>query len=353
MAFEHFDNFGQYGVGQQARLLNGIYAENTNVEIKVDPDPAAPAGSTVLYVNGRPGRLRYVLGGARTKVGMAGRIWLTAVPDSILRSPQPFTFCDALNNVIVSTHIMPTGSIAIYNTISDEATILAETDGPVITANTWWHFECWLTLNGVGGAHIEIRREGLVVLDADLPTITAPACYQVRYAHERLSNFVVDLPWYLKDPLIMNDLTEYNNGFAGSLVVYMLQTTSDIALNWATVGGTNGFSILDNVPADDSIYLVAGTPPPGPYVGTLSNLPEDVTSVRSVMTCVRAQKVDGGDGNLQVGLISDGVTGNGANRPITAGMSYWRDFFNVDPATNSPWLPGAVDDADFTMNRTL
>ena len=352
MSLEHMENYGQYGVGQQARMLNGVWAGVTNSVLLADPDPSATPGSVVAWLNGAQSELRYVLGAGRTKVGMACRIWIPEIPDSVLRIPEPFLFKNASNVTFLAVHISPTGSMLIKNEVTEAATLLAQTAGPVITANAWWHFEIWLTLNGTS-ADLEIRREGITVLDVNLPTVTTPQCYQVSHYATRDSIFVNAMPMGIKDTVIMNGLGSYNNDFIGSVSVFLLSTTSDVALNWTPSTGTEGWSILDNVPAVDTTYLSAGTPAPSPYIGGLSDLPDDVTSVKAVMTQVRAQKVDGGDGNLQNGIISNAAVGLGADRPITAAMTYWRDIFETDPDTGDPFLPPAVDALQFRMNRTV
>lgn len=351
MSAEHLENFAQYGVGQQARLLNGVWAENGNATLVADPDPTASAGSVVCQLVGRPAIIRYVLGGARTKVGLAGRFWLPSIPDSDLRIPCPFSFRNGANNPIINVHITPTGSLVVKTTDDETGTILAQSSGPVVTANAWWHLECWVTFD-VAGATIEVRREGTVVLSASLPTITAVNCPQVQFSTSRSSNFVSNIIMYVKDLMIMNGLGSANNDFVGSLTVFMLQTNSDDALNWTLTGGATGYGTLSQLPADDTDFISAGTPPPSPYLAGLSNLPADVTTVRAVMSQVRAQKVDGGDGNLQAGIVSGASTGLGNNRAITSAMTYWRDVFEVDPATGVPFLPSAVNAMKLQLDRT-
>jgi hypothetical protein len=140
------------------------------------------------------------------------------------------------------------------------------------------------------------------------------------------------------------------------VLVKDLIPTADVNTNWNTTG-PNRFSILDNRPPNDAAFITAINPPPAAYVAELSNLPADVTSIRGLMTFVRAAKTDGGDGSLQIGLISDplGVpaTALGANRPITVAQTYWRDVFEQDPKTLAPWTPAAVDLVRLQINRTL
>lgn len=358
MSAEHLDNFAQYGIGQQARLLDAVYAQASEVALVADPDPSAPTGSVVarLRSGGRafPAILRYVLGGNRGKVGVACRIFLPEIPDNQFRIPTPFSFADAVNAPILNVQVTPTGALVVRSTVDETGAILAQSAGPVLTANSWAHLECWVTFSGATTS-IEIRREGVAVLGpTTLPTIVATSCSQVAFNAGRSSNFVADISMYIKDVVIMNGLGTYNTNFVGSVAVFRVTPSADVSLNWTPSTGTAGWSILDNAPAIDNEYIAAGTGPiPAAYVGQLTDLPDDVTSIKAVMTSVRAAKVDGGDGNLQVGLISGAATGNGADRPITAAMSFWRDIFEVDPNTSAPFLPGAFDVVQLRLNRTV
>lgn len=107
------------------------------------------------------------------------------------------------------------------------------------------------------------------------------------------------------------------------------------------------------VGVNDMSFISAPNPPPAAYECSLSNLPVNVTSVRGLMTMVRAMKSDGGDGSLQVSLISGASTDDGANRPITATMNYWLDISELDPDTAAPWTPLAVDAVTMKINRTV
>lgn len=106
------------------------------------------------------------------------------------------------------------------------------------------------------------------------------------------------------------------------------------------------------VGVNDMSFISADDTPPAPFVCELTNLPPDVTSVRGLQTRVRAAKTDGGDGSLQVSLISGGVPANGANRPITTTQTYWTDICEIDPNTGNLFTPLAVDAVQLQTSRT-
>jgi len=103
---------------------------------------------------------------------------------------------------------------------------------------------------------------------------------------------------------------------------------------------------------NDMSFISANDTPPAAFVCELSNLPPDVTSVRGLQTRVRAAKTDGGDGSLQVSLVSGGVSADGANRPITTSLTYWPDICEIDPNTGALFTPLAVDAVQLKANRT-
>jgi hypothetical protein len=235
------------------------------------------------------------------------------------------------------------------NLVSGEpnGSIIATTTSPVITANGWYHLEAILD---VDTDTFELRVEGIPVLTANSLAIVNTIA-QVAIG-TRTTGTGAGRSYYVKDFVVYDGAGSYNNDFIGSVIVYNLTPTSDVQLNWTPSVGSNGYSILDNIPPVDTTFITAPNPPPAPYICTLSDLPPDVTSVKALMTFVRAAKTDGGDASLQVSLISDSSTGNGADRPITVAQTYWRDVQEIDPATSSPWLPSAVNAVEMELDRT-
>ena len=161
------------------------------------------------------------------------------------------------------------------------------------------------------------------------------------------------IPIYFKDFFIWDSTGARNNNFAGSVNVVNLTPNSDVALTWTLSGGATGFSLVNESPPVDSTFISAAFPAPAADKMGQTNLPADVTSVKTLMTLVRARKTDGGDGQLQVGLISGASTALGANRPITTAPTYYADIQETDPATGVAWLPTAVDASNIQFNRTL
>lgn len=352
MAIQHMDNFSMYGTGGNAsaavtRMKDGIWAVTGNSSLVEDPDPTLT--TTVFLPNGYGGLdvdwPRLALSSNQTTVGFAQRIYLTQLPtvnpNTVYNAP--FAFADSLNTFLFWVSIGPTGAIYVYKNVTGTKVLVANTSGPVVTANGWYHVEVKLTQTDVA-----VRVEGVEVINA-AHGVTTPQYSLVGYSVRN------DINIYSKDVVIWDGSGSNNNNFMGPVIVYSLAPTSDIALNWTPSVGTTGYQILDNIPPVDSTDYISAPYPamPAAYQCGLSNVPSDVTSVRAVMTVVRAKKSDGGDGQLQVSVVSGASTGNGADRPITTAFTYWRDIFPTDPATGSAWTPSAVDAASMKINRTL
>lgn len=355
---EHMDNFSLYGLNQAAlnNMTNGVWAQTgslslTGTDVLNDPDGVSPGH--VLCQAPTPfspyqSCNRFVLSGTYNTVGVALRMWLSAIPINNNSLQRITDFRNASNTTIATAYVDTTGRILIGKYATDGATItqMAASNGPVLTANAWWHIETKLT-----SSSMEVRVEGVTVVSVNSQTFpnvqTGIAQVALAVDGQGTNNA------YFKDFICWNGTGTYNNDFMGSCVVYTMFPNSDTAVPWNKVGGSTGYGIMDTTPpTDGSIYLDAPYPPPAALQFGLGDLPSNVTSVKGLMTMVRAKKIDGGDGNLQNGLVSGAATGLGVNRPITAAFTYWRDVFETDPATSAPWTVAGANAAQMKVNRT-
>lgn len=351
MTCQHMDNFSLYG-GVVANMLNGVYASVNGVALVNDPDGIS-LGKVVRILDNAPSGPRFVLSSAQAISGVAARMW---APDLNFVSPvnPGYAWYDISGAVKVTMSFDTTGRVRLSTLAGG---VVATSTNPVITANGWYHIEAKL-VTGIGATDtFEVRIEGIPVLVVPASDLGMESVYQVQIGTPSLgggggSNTLI----YFKDFFIWDGSGTRNNDFVGSVIIYDLAPTADVALNWTPVGAATGFSILDNSPPVDASYIQAPTPSPAAYKASHGVLPPDVTSVKAIMTMVRAAKSDGGDGGLQVGVISDplGVPATvlGADRPITVAQTYWRDIHEVDPKTAAAWLPAAVDVTQIQINRT-
>lgn len=359
MAINWMDNFNIYGTdgSRNARLLDGVYAETVRSQLIADPDPTA-GGSQVMekFSGGLGGDLRKVLPNARTTVGVAGRIWLPTLPvaGGLTNAPFPCVFSDVNNTPHIGIQPDPSGNIRVWRYDNGATTQIAITANPVLTAGAWKHFEAKVKIDPAAGT-VDIKIEGITVL-----SFAGRTASNVPGAIASVQNVAQRSGWdgpslYLKDYIIWDSTTGFNNDFMGSCQVLKIVPNADISLNWTPNPADGiGFDKINEItPDDDSRYIAAPFPAPAAYKCGLTDLPVTVTSVRGVMPIHRSRKIDGGDGNIQIGAISGASTGLGADRPITTAYTYWWDLFDTDPATAAAWTRVSVNAMNLQINRTL
>lgn len=352
MALVHADNFSIYGT-TVSLLTNGIYAEVSSDDVTLVNDPDGISSGKVIHIDGGYGGggayalVRYVLPTIQATVGIGLRIWMDSLPPDTTRKLCFMQWRDVSNVPRFSVTTDTTGRLQLRSGNFD-GTVLVTTTNPVISANGWYHLEGAAYINASGT--IEVRVEGIPVIEYTGDT-SGNNIAQIAICNDPTSSSV-STPFYFKDLVVWDGSGTENNDFLGSVLVVTLLPVSDVSLNWTPSTGSTGYEILDNIPPNDGVYLTAPNPAPAAYVCDLSDLPEDVTSVKAVMTIVRAAKTDGGDASLQNSVISGITDGAGLDRPITIAQTYWRDIFETDPSTLAPWTPSAVNDMQMKMNRT-
>lgn len=350
MSLEHMDNWETYGIGGEAHLFDGVYAFGA-CSIVADPDPSG-SGKPVLALTGNTNRvLRYVLNAQVTTFGWAMRVYMPNLPGP---DPKIQRFYNNALQQMGYFQVIPTGQIQYVN---NSGTVIGTSDlAWKLTANAWHHVETKVVFNNAAGS-IEVRVDGITVLTvAGVNTVGATAGSLAIVEMWGGPGDTTGMAVYYKDIVMWNANGVRNNDFFGTVVVVSLVPDSDTTLGaWTLTGAATGWSILDNVPVDDTKYLDAAFPGGVgvPSQFGLTDLPIDVTSVRALQSFVRATKTDGGDGNLQTSIVSGASQANGVDRPITAAFTYWKDIFEVDPATGDPWTIAAANSAELKLNRTI
>lgn len=349
MAIEHADSFDVYGT-DASLLTDGVYAE-ASLGFGGGPgtDPDGLSTQKALFMNGGP--LRYALQTPTNVVGMARRVWLPHLPSNHEAEPILF-YWSTINNVPAAYVKVHTNGALKLEVVGG---LTYTTNVPVITAEAWWHVECRAAFSSVGSGSFELRVEGITVLDEDTIDYSVDVVHQCLVGTEVSPSGAVTEQW-MKDLVIWNDLGTDNTDFLGPVRVINLMPDADDDLGgWTPSTGAQGYPILDNNPPLNTQYMV-GTPAAvdDPMAFGLTNLPDDITAVKGVLTFVRARKIDGGYGALQTSMIGTGdAESPGADRPITAGYVYWRDVHERDPGTDAPWTRVAVNASKIKIDRTL
>lgn len=330
--------------GPWAHASDGDSAGLTN-----DPDPNI--GSAGVVWRGSPfsasSHLRKVLPQARNEAGMACRLWLTTIPTEPSSTPMPFTFRNASNDILTHVAVSPTGSLQVRKggRLGD---LLAETSGPVLTANAWTHLSC---ICNPSDGDISIEREGETILSETGLDMISGNVAQVSYStYSNNTGGVV----YFKDLVIWDTEGTVNTGHPGPVTVYRRKVTADVSSGWSRTAGSSDYGLLDETPPNDTGYIYAGIGLPAPSIMTLQDLPSDIVSIRGVLMLGRQRKSDGGDCKTQLSLSPNGTDwDNGADRAITTAFTYWGDWSELDPATGFPWTPIDFNGATIKVDRTL
>ena len=104
----------------------------------------------------------------------------------------------------------------------------------------------------------------------------------------------------------------------------------------------------------DNSWISADDTPPDPSIFTMTDLPQDVTSITGIFMIGRMVKTDGGDCDMQMALSPNGTDWDtGTDRSITVASTWWWDASHLSPDTSSPWTPAEVDSLEFRIDRTL
>lgn len=354
MAIIWADNFKQYGAvgsGIATRMLEGIYSE-ADVQVAIE-DPDVTETGAVIEINsgGTDKTLRLPLpGGAISTGGCSLRLWMPILP--ITNYLEIIAFRDAANTAQVTLAIDTTGAIHAFRGTSG-GTLLGSTSTPVITASGWHHIEAKVLISDTVGT-VEVRVNGvakLTLTGIDTKNTANTTYAQLGFANDTAYS-TFGRNFFMKDLVVWDTTGTQNNDFLGTVSVFTLLPDSDVAFPWTPSTGTTGWNLIDELAPNDTDFISAADPPPALSEFTLTNLPPDIVGIKALIPVVRARKIDGGDGNIQVGLKGT-LTDLGADRPITSASTYWWDVSELSPDTGVSWTPVEVDAAKLTIDRTV
>lgn len=350
MALQWCDDFTSYG-STPAYMANGLYASIGGAALSNDPDTNAPV-QKVLYLNNLFDDVRKVLSAAQTTVGMASRIWPSALPGSSTL-PNFFRFNDSNNVTNVSIAVTSTGAITAWRGNSNSGTLLG-TSAPAMVSNAWQHVEAKVFTNGATGT-VEVRVNGVTVLNlTGQNTVSAGIASVSQVVLSNNNNFTgtPQIPLHFKDFVTWDGTGAVNNNFFGSCTVSAMSPDGDDTNTWARSSGSVSNTLINESDPVDTSYIGDAFPAAAKQVNTLSNLPSNVTAVKALMPLTRAANSDGGTGNMKTGLVSGATSGLGADKPLTSAYSYYFDIFELDPNTAAAWTVANANAAKISFTRT-
>ena len=356
MALLWCDGWDHYGI--MANLTEGVYAEASGGYSLSTVNPRT--GTHVLNLNANattPRRVRRVLGGAKTTVGMAGAWYLSNLP-VVNNSYTLYDFRDAANAIQVSIVVQSTGTISAMRGAAN-GTILGTSAAPAITAEAYQHVEAIVFFSQTVGT-VEVRVNGVTVLSlTGLDTVASSLveCSQVAFPMgPNVTAAAPDVVGDLDDIFCYDDTGSFNNTFLGDRRVITLFPNADtIQADWTPVGSGTGFGAIDEPSPDgDTTYIsagVPGSPTPTSEFG-MDDMPAGVSAISAVVLVNMSRKTEAGIANVQMSVISGASETAGTDQPMTEIYTYRQDVFEIDPDSAAPFTPAEVDALLIKADRT-
>lgn len=359
---------GMYGQ-DEAKMLNGVWAQFYSASdnpytsgLQPDPDPEIGSAGIVLYTPASTSSSGNSSTGARmalpaevTTLGIGIRLWMSSLP--IDNGAVPYiSFRTNANTDIITFRGTTTGQISAVKAATTNGlsgTILATSD-PVLVANAYNLIEIKAT-KGAGTGATEVRVNGIVVPGLTLSSqdLSASNIAQFQIGGTDASGSA-GIGIYWKDLVVWDTSGDFINDFQGNVFVHDLVPDGDNALNWVPSTGSTGYNLIDEDLPVDTDYISADNTLPEASIFTMTDLPEDVITVRAVMPISRLVKTDGGDCQVMVSVSPDGVDwDDGEDRVITVANTFYNDVSYESPVTNAQWTPDEVDDILYKVDRTV
>lgn len=177
------DGYATYGLGdintndqKYLALLSGRYASLNHLDGRLGTLPWAPADSDIYFsapqsiLGYKPTGLRTVLPVASTTVVASFYGALESLPT--VTKAAFLMFSDGSNDPLVGLGVTPTGALFIYQAVYDSGgpalgfTIIAQSDGPILQAQSAAHIEIKLVCGTSSSNTVEVQVNGVSVISA-------------------------------------------------------------------------------------------------------------------------------------------------------------------------------------------
>lgn len=372
------DGFDHYG-DDETKLLDNAYANAALVTLSTTQ---VATGTHSLYINeadgdgtAQPNGLRKVLDSAIDKIGVAARFYFPDAPLSNTMSAIFDLYTSSLNNSHLCCFVDSNGALRFYSGNSygfPEAhlgTLIATSD-PIIGMAAWNHIELQAYIHDTAGwirvAVNGVHRFQATDLDTRFNSDNIVSVHHHIFPFAGGSNtqwdyYMDDLYYYdfTGNPDVDTDFCPHTDGagiatdYIGDLQVWPLFPNGDTAqAAWAKSSGTVGFSLIDEVPPDDSGYIFSSAAADLSEFA-LDDLPTTITYIRGLGIHQRLSKSDAGAAQTQVGMKSVAATSDATARVMTVAPAYWRDMVNVDPNSSARWTRASLNAAWLRFTRSV
>lgn len=359
MTIQWMEPFALYGDSETAMVAGTPWAKVGGAPTNCLPLDPTGSGNRVFY----PGIAftehdnddRLVVPTARALIGVARRVYLTALPASSAETPVIGAWCSGGNVHTYWLEVSTTGKLQLWRVTATSSatttkTLVAESTTQMIFAGAWYHVEAYVdVVTGDYGARVEGVEAFTGTHGSPPGSTTGIISFATR--SDGLSSST-SYQWYMKDLIIWDNQGSVNNTFIGPVALYVLSPNADVSNGWSLSTGVSVYPLIDEETPNDADYISAPDTLPAPAIVELENLPADIVSVRAVQPTIRMWKSDGGDATVQMTLDSGGSDDAGADRPLQVTAAYFYDISELDPATAALWTPVAVDAVKLEIDRT-
>lgn len=358
MALLWIDGFDHYGANGAS--LNAIAGVVGNAYANVD---AADFIGTmpilgglafrVNHTNNDPIGLDHVLPavlGSGSTIGMGAHVYVNSyVNADSSRGHSVFHLKSGAGTGILFLNFLSTGALQVRAGSVIGAALA--TSANVMALDVIYHVEMKVFLHASLGT-VEVRVNGVVWINATgLNTLQSLTVGQVGMgAGNFASGQSVDMYW---DNLFVWDGTgSVNNDFLSDCVVETLLPNADTAdADWTKSSGTDGFNLINDVPANISNYIEAANVG-DESIFELTNLSTTAYTIKGVMAVTNAQKTTSGASTIEVGIETNNVQSMSAGQALTQSvLGYKSHMVEQNPDTAAAWTPAEVNAIQVVLDR--
>lgn len=345
MAIIFMDGFDHYGTSA-ARLLDGVYSSYESVTIKSTAARTGAYGIEIQCIMNDSG-LRWRTPEPKSMIGVGFAFSISELP----KTSDAMALVQALTGetaAIVTILISATGAV-VARRGGRTGTIVAQSAAEVVLPGSFQHFECEFN-----DAAIEVRLNGVTVLniaDAGYTSLIEQfmigGCYGYPKTGAGLAVMKID------DLYFRDDTGPNANTWVGDEGVYRRLMNVDISVDgWEPAVGADLFENINNVPPLDATEFIYASEADDKASFGMTPLPSNLISVTAVQISTRAWKTDSGDAKLSVGIGSGSSETMNDPHPVSNAARWFRDVFEVNPATGLRWLPSDLNAASAIVERT-
>lgn len=351
------DGFDHYGA--TARLTDGQAAYASAASVTLDTTNPRTGSTCARITGGYEVGLRRIYGADLGDAAVGYAFFIPTLPGDST-SLCLASFRDNANAVQTAIMVSSTGQVVARRGkgVLSAGVVLA-TSAPVVFAGAYQHFEAHLVLGDGSAGSVEVRVDGVTVLNiSGVDTRDAAAGPEIGQVLIGTSGQgVFGFPAYmLVDDAFAWDASGTGsevNDFVGDKKAYTRLPDGDTpTADWLPSTGSLQFPMLDNVPPLDATQYLQADAALQQTQTTLAAFPSEIVAITGVYVVTRAFKTDAGTANVQASLVSGASVGAGADRPVTTNPVWYGDVFETDPATGAPWLLADLNAAELLLERT-